>query len=273
MDNNPQPVSNQQAEPSTNTQDSTEASSSFSVPALQELVAQRTQDKGPRHPNTLEAMLDLELAERFSGTPENALAILDQVFKIRQEDLGPEHRDTLTCITKIAEVRDMLGQDPVSLQLQLEVLETRKRVLGELDLDTINSMEQLAIWYQNRAEAVPEEGGLAKAEGLFHSVLEANTKVLGPNDEETLASADRLAVVLRMQERFDEAETLQMDTVERSKTYLGKEHDGTVAAVEELELMRSLRSKSMATSAARPPQPFDRSNRANMCYPTNTSRK
>lgn len=230
------------------TTNESESTSEFSVPDLRKLVAQKREELGERHPDTLEAMLQLELAERFSGAPENALALVEQVLKIRQDDLGEEHRDTLVCLTKVAEVRDMLGQDREAEQLQLKVLDIRKRVFGNLDPDTINSMEQLGIWYQNRAPYVPEEGGLAKADALFQSVLEANTTLYGQNHEETLASADRLAIVLRLQSRFDEAERLQLDTVERSKTYLGGEHAGTIAALEELELTRSLRSKSTVTS-------------------------
>lgn len=135
----------------------------------------------------------------------------------------------------------MLGDDREAERLQLRVLDIRTRLFGELDLDTINSMEQLGIWYQNRAPYVPEEGGLVKAEALFRSVLQANTATYGPNHEETLASAIRLAVVFRLQSRLDEAETLQVDTVEKSKTYLGKEHAGTLAALEELELTRASR--------------------------------
>ena len=239
--------SSQHGEPPLTTNES-ESRSDFSVPDLKKLVTQKRKEMGERHPDTLEAMLELELAERFSGAPENALALVEQVLKIRQEDLGEEHRDTLVCLTKVAEVRDMLGQDREAQQLQLKVLDIRKRIFGNLDLDTINSMEQLGIWYQNRTPYVPEEGGLAKAEALFRSVLEANTTIYGQNHKETLASADQLAIILRLESRFDEAERLQLDTVERSKTYLGEEHARTIAAVEELELTRSIRGKSTATS-------------------------
>ena len=230
--------------------DASELPNVFSVPDLKELVARKSNEKGERHPDTLEAMLELELAERFNGAPENAMALLERVLKIQQEDLGEEHRDTLVCLTKIAEVRDMLGQEDEALQLQLKVLEIRKRVFGSVDLDTINSMEQLGIWYQNRAEYLPEENGLGKAEALFRSVLDANVTLYGQNHEETLASADRLAIVLRLQSRFDEAERLQVDTVERSKTYLGEGHDGTIAALEELEMIRASRGKSTETAVS-----------------------
>lgn len=188
---------------------------SFDVESLEKKVVMKRNTYGARHHETLETMLQLDLAYRFDGNFEESERILQEVTKIRREDLGDHDRDTLASLTRLAEIKAALGHGDDAEQMQLDVLETRRRVFGEHDLDTINSMEQLAIWYENKGTGLKDESILSKAIKFYQSVVDANSLALGQDDVETIVSKDRLK----------DAEELRAKTVECSKNALP--HTGT----------------------------------------------
>ena len=208
-------------------------------------MAARKNEFGERHPDTLEAMLELELAHR-EDQPEEAEMLLRYVTDVKRQDLGEDDRTVLTCMTKLGEVYCQLGREAESEQIQLDVLETRKRVLGMHDDDTINSMEQLAIWYQNRGEYLQNQADLDSAEKFLRMVLEANTVSKGRDHEETFASARGLASIHRVKGSFEEAERMQSDLVERSRAVLGWNNTSTAASLEELATIYLAQGRTVA---------------------------
>lgn len=82
-----------------------------------------------------------------------------------------------------------------------------------------------------------EKGNIADAISLSESAMKVRGKLLGQKDETTLDSMDSVSLEYRLAGRLKEAEKLQVQVVEDSKSTKGEEHIHTLNSMNKLALI------------------------------------
>ncbi|KAI8633501.1 P-loop containing nucleoside triphosphate hydrolase protein [Xylariaceae sp. FL1651] len=185
---------------------------------------------GPKHPDTLISMNNLAATYWNQGRWNEA----------EKTVLGPKHSDTVISMSNLASTYWNQGRWNEAELLNVQVLEISKTVLGPKHPDTLLSMNNLASTYWN-------QGRWNEAELLNVQVLEISKTVLGPKHPDTLLSMNNLASTYwnqgrmsnlastyRNQGRWNEAESLDAQVLEISKTVLGPEHPSTLLSMSNL---------------------------------------
>jgi tetratricopeptide (TPR) repeat protein len=93
------------------------------------------------------------------------------------------------------------GKFQQAIPLAEKLLAIKKRALGPEDPSIAQSLNNLAILYQ-------QMGAYAKAEPLFEQALQINQKALGPEHPDTATSLNNLAELYRAQGQYGKAEPL-----------------------------------------------------------------
>jgi len=109
----------------------------------------------------------------------------------------------------------------------LEVLEKRRATLGNSHTDTLNSINNLAVLFDNQER-------YDEAEPLYLEVLEKRRATLvGNSHPDTLNIINNLAVLYddNQQGRYDEAEPLYLEVLEKRRATLGNSHPDTLNSI------------------------------------------
>jgi len=113
-------------------------------------------------------------------------------------------------------------------QRQLEgALALRRRTLGEEHRDTLETMNALALLYE-------EAGKYAQAEPLHTKVLEIRRRVLGGEHRSTLNSMNNLGVVYDEEGKYALAESLFAKALQGLRRTVGEEDAATLVAMKNL---------------------------------------
>ncbi|KAK1983101.1 hypothetical protein LZ30DRAFT_624045 [Colletotrichum cereale] len=135
-----------------------------------------------------------------------------------------------TLLHRVAAYLIYVGQWKGAKQSVSESVALRTESLGEKHPETLNSMNNLALTYQN-------QGQWKEAEELQARVLDISKRVLGEEHPSTLSSMNNLAMTYQKQGRWKEAEELQVRVLEIRKRVLGEEHPDTLISINNLALI------------------------------------
>jgi len=151
-------------------------------------------------------------AEKRLGQLEKANEILGSIFK----DLNPDQAEK-----ENKPLRALLGErlDQATAQLEGEVIGD---ALAVARMQMTLGESQLGLAYPEKAIRL-----LAKARGTF-------TAQLGPDHPDTLRSMNNLADAYRLAGKYDLAQELFRETLERRKTLLGADHPDTLQSMHNL---------------------------------------
>jgi tetratricopeptide (TPR) repeat protein len=115
------------------------------------LGQQKSEHRGPNHPETVECMSLLAAAYYQHGEVEKASDIYKEASELQSEILGIDNPDTLLNLSGLAWTHIRLGrsQDAVDILERRGVLAKQTRILGLDHPETRASIEGLAQAYQN----------------------------------------------------------------------------------------------------------------------------
>ncbi len=114
---------------------------------LTRVIDLRLRFLGGGHRDTLDAMNDLAVLDRYQGKYLQAERLYGKVLDKHRRMLGTAHPDTLAVMNNLAMVYRYEGKYAQAELLYTKVLEERRRVLGGGHTDTLTTMNGLAVLY------------------------------------------------------------------------------------------------------------------------------
>ncbi len=176
---------------------------------------------GPEHPDTLRLMGNLGQTLTHEQRYAEAAKLLREVFDVKRRTLGPENRSTLVTAGSLAEALRMTNQLREAEDLTRQNLSIEQRVLGPKHSDTLITLEALG-------DLLKSENRYSEAEKVDRDTLEGRREVLGGDHVVTASSAYKLACVLALEGKKEEALSNLQFAVEHalsklSRLELGKE--------------------------------------------------
>jgi non-specific serine/threonine protein kinase/serine/threonine-protein kinase len=180
-------------------------------------VAIRNHIFGPDHPQTLEAMDQLERTLDGEGRFTEAEKLELETLAIRRRVLGNEHLSTVRSMAYLAGSIESQRRYAEAEALQRQALAIRGRVLGPEHPDTLSLKADLAttlLW----------RGRLDEAEELQREVLEAQRRVLGDDHVDTLHTMNGLVATLEQMGRYGDAEKMLREIIPIQVRLLGNDH-------------------------------------------------
>lgn len=178
---------------------------------------------GPDHEDTLLAMNNLGKVMWRYWQYDVSHALHAKAFEglKKESSCGPTHANTLEAKECLAmSYIDLPGDDlPSAHAMMLDVKKERKRQLGTEQPGTL-------LARSNLARIKSAMGDHVGAEKLFRKSFPIAQRNLGENHFGTLAGQTHFAQVLVRQERYDEAESMFLDVVQRHRYESAARDDG-----------------------------------------------
>ncbi len=164
---------------------------------------------GRDHPDTLESMDNLGMANYDAGKLDLATAIFEQTLELRKSKLGPDHTDTLASIGNLAMAYWAAHRLDRSIPLFEEALKVEKIKSGENHPDTLKLKANLGVNYTSA-------GRLAEALALLEETLTQRKSKLGVDHPDTLMNLVNLADCYQAGGKLDRALPLYEQALARS---------------------------------------------------------
>jgi hypothetical protein len=177
------------------------------------------------HKKTLQAMQDVGQDLMMKGRYSDAESLHRKTFRLRFQYFGPADVETLSSMRNIAEALSFQDQWEEYEILVFELLKLSKAWLGATHTITLSSLKALSICYCRH-------GWFKLAEKLAREVVDGRktAKGLGETHPSTLKSISHLAVVLGHNNKWEEAESLEMHTSTLLERTLGPKHPDTLTS-------------------------------------------
>jgi non-specific serine/threonine protein kinase/serine/threonine-protein kinase len=211
--------------------------------ALQEqLLAMSSQVLGPEHQTTLETMSNLATIWQEVGEFEQAKQLYQQVLELGLR-AQPNHPNTLITMSNFADLYDNLAHVDQAIDMRRRILEKRERILGLSHPFTRQSIEA----YFDSARRNPARWEEART--VLAATLDRSHRELGTESETAQSLTRRLAIVLGLLGRTDEAVALIDGLPENRQSLDAREelarffysHDWRDAALHQFQRVEALR--------------------------------
>jgi tetratricopeptide (TPR) repeat protein len=191
------------------------------LPHLEKALALRMLKLGRAHPDTLNSMTSLAIADLSAGRMEQSVELFEEVLARSRASLGPNHPRTIGRMVSLgAAYKRTRGVEP-ALPLLEETVKRARAVLGPDHPNTLIAMNNLA-------DSWASVGRFKESRELLEEAVKLAKGKLGPDHPDTLGLVNSLAVAWAAAGRRAEAETLLTDAVERARTRLGPDHPDTL---------------------------------------------
>ena len=193
---------------------------------FEEAIEGMTVALGAEHEDTLTAIDNLGRLKwmylQYSDARERHTKAVEGMTKLKE--MGPLHEKTLVAKENLAMAclsfeGTILVDKPSALDLMTEVLHERRERLGKEHPWTLYAI-------LNLARVKSGLGYHQEAEGSIRTALPIARRNLGDNHFGTLAATTHLAQILVRQSRFDEAEDMFTDVVQRQRYEASARDDG-----------------------------------------------
>lgn len=165
----------------------------------QKVMGARKKKLGDNHPATWDAMNNLAIHLAENGNTDQAMPLLTEVVRLRQETHGMAHLDTVLALNNLAYLHRSLGNEAQAIDCYQDAIQGAEQTLPDDHPQLITMKTNLAIAF--RENDLPD-----RAELLLTEVLAAARKRYGEFSKDVATTLGRLALVLHVQEKFDEAE-------------------------------------------------------------------
>ena len=213
--------------------------------ASSEIYARRAfaghqRESGWLHPKTLQSQMHLALLMRRQAKYKDAERLGRDVLEKNSKTLPSGHEATLRAAYALAGTLRETGQYSEAVNLSEMVREGRVKLFGDDHPQTLLAINNLALGYRLKGNS-KQEDNLKKAEDLYRHVCSAHEKAGRNQFPDLLQAYQNLAVVLREQGKYAEAEVVGRDTLARRDKVLGHEHLSTINTANELAMTLELR--------------------------------
>ncbi len=165
----------------------------------------------------------LGLAYLNIGRWKEAEHQLETVLALRRQALGASHDKTIQSIEDLQLTYSILDNPEGALELEREWVAAMAERARSSDLGPYLSQSSMAY----RLEGV---GRLAEAEEVAREILETNSAADGQNSEEALSDQAYYSWLLMRNGKYELAEEVGFDALERSVGALGDNHEVTAEA-------------------------------------------
>lgn len=179
---------------------------------------------GERHPDTLDAAMNLSNARRVSADitsnpelMERADQLIRATFAHYSDVYGEDHPCSLGCTINLAVVRSRMDQSVEARRFLEDALAGFRRRLGEDHHYTLTCMVALAT-------SLTETGDIEGAVEVGERALAALRQLLGPDHPHTLASAANLAIDLKSIGQTERSQEMAADALTRYRQVLPEDH-------------------------------------------------
>ncbi|KAI1750462.1 hypothetical protein F4782DRAFT_245748 [Xylaria castorea] len=162
--------------------------------------------------------------QRRSDVPA-ACHHLEQEILGRKFWFGDDHSLVLILRVSLAFLLGEAGKTAEAQKIQTSVFQTCERIYGSNHPETIASLSQLALLLDNA-------GQHTKAVQTGERALELGKKCLAEDDRYVLTIMANIALALHQSNRFEDAERLQVEVVQRHEEILGPEHPNTMRCLQ-----------------------------------------
>jgi serine/threonine protein kinase/tetratricopeptide (TPR) repeat protein len=176
---------------------------------------------GPQDRETIDCMVSLANAYRWTGKLDLALSIATDAQRLAEEHLGKDDLDTtIGCLEVIGLIHASQGHMDRALELFEGALALRKEVAGLEDPETIDAMSTLAAAYV-------KAGRIDQSIALAQDAIELGERYLGEDHSIVLAAMNVLATAYHDGGKPKLALPLQEQLWKRALTKLGPDHPWT----------------------------------------------
>jgi non-specific serine/threonine protein kinase/serine/threonine-protein kinase len=161
--------------------------------AIAHLLARKNlvvRDRGPDHPETLNAMNNLAWAYVAARQFAEAVSLFEETLEKQKANLGPDDPGTVDTMAHLAGAYCNAGKADRAVPLYEEALAKRKARLGPNHSHTLNTMHNLGCAYQ-------AAGRLDKAVPLLQETVAKCKASLGPDHPETASAMHHLATATK----------------------------------------------------------------------------
>lgn len=216
---------------------------------------------GEDHRKTLKVMDTLGVSRCYQGRFKDALPLHEKAIKGMTKTLGADHKDTLIAIDNLGRVYHRYFRYDEARKSHTRAVDGMKRVLGPTHLDTLVAKHSLAMTYlelgeeflvtahelmlyvvEQRKKKLGKEnpytlcsvcnlarikntlGYSDEAEGIMRAALPIAERNLGENHFGPLAGKAQLAQILVSQRRYNEAESIFIDVIQRHRYQNGAQN-------------------------------------------------
>ncbi|KAI1428103.1 kinase-like domain-containing protein [Xylaria sp. FL1777] len=244
---------------------------------------------GIKHPVSVIIKHVLAFISHTQGRLNDARELTEEVLEVYTRELGKEHPTTLTVMAQLASIYDDLSDFKKAEEIGSETISLKKKVLGDEHTMTLTSMENFAVTFENQTRSIEAErvligvidalrkifgrehlrllgsmghmvlillnqGRMEEAAAKWgHEAMRIANMALEPDD---LGSLNIMAVTVNIyisERRFEDAETLQTQVLERVTKALGHEHPDRLTHMHNLALIwnhlgRPWEAKDLLTS-------------------------
>lgn len=179
---------------------------------------------GPKHPDTLAAVMNLGNIRRVYGDIHRKAELLEQADQQIEAALGnyvdvygEAHPYTRGCALNLAIVRRRVGEPSESRGMLEDTLDGLRETLGAAHHFTLTCVTELAT-------SLSMTGAIDEARQNGERALDGLREVVGPDHPHTLACASNLAIDLQDLGETEASNNLLTDTVRRYREILPPDH-------------------------------------------------
>ncbi|KAI9641409.1 hypothetical protein NHQ30_010211 [Ciborinia camelliae] len=177
---------------------------------------------------TLSTMNNLAALYLDSKRLDEARPLLYQTLEIKEIMLGPEHPRTLNTVNNLGNFLVLQLQFEDATKMYQRTLAGYRKLNGPVHKTVIECLSNLG-------EVAMKRGNFLEAERLFQEGLE-KLQISSNGEEDGLALylKSNVALVYKLQHRYQEAEKAYEDLIEKRKALLGSKHSSTLQSMCEL---------------------------------------
>lgn len=201
------------------------------VTLRQLILAQREQDLGDTHRDTLSSRNNLALAYVEAGYVELALPILESNLAQREQVLGDTHSETIAARNNIGYAYVEIGNLEQAIPMLEFALTQYEQTIGDNHPDSLTARHNLA-------HAYVEAGDLEQAIPLLESTLAQREQVIGDQHPYTLTTRHILGYAYAQAGNLERAIPLLEIALAQFKETLGDNHPYTRTAHADLSRAR-----------------------------------
>jgi len=188
----------------------------------EQALAEKRELLGDDDIETIDALHDLAYVYMFLWRYAEARQLQEESLQKERRILGEEHPRTLKSKRRLANSYRLLRRYEDAERLLVPVLEAQRRVLGEDHSDTRDTFYDLAVLHR-------EQKLYRLAESMFVEELERLKRLkLGDDHPHIITTLQALARLCFDEGRYDEAETLIIDSQPTRRRVFGEDHFKTL---------------------------------------------
>ncbi len=194
---------------------------------LQTIASSREQIYGPKHRDTLTALVDLAMWTGESGDAASARDMLARLLPDLEREFGADDPHTLALRGNLAHWTGEAGEIAGARDAFAALLPDLERVLGPQHPATLSCRGNLARW-------TGETGDPLRARDLYAKLASIRELVLGPDDRSTLSARQELGSWTREAGDAAAARDLAAALLPDMQRVLGAEHPDTLTVRHDL---------------------------------------